>query len=69
MKLGLYTHWKENNFYRVVMLSERDGDREPLVTYVPLYGEGIPTTRTQKEFNEVIERDGYKGLRFNFIRE
>lgn len=65
MKLGVYKHWG-GNFYRAILLSERDGDREPLVTYVPLYGNGVPTTRTVKEFKERIKKDGYTGPRFRW---
>jgi hypothetical protein len=68
MKLGVYKHWG-GKYYRAILLSERDGDRELLVTYIPLYGNGVPATRTVKEFNEDIDRDGYVGPRFCWYHE
>ena len=61
-----YRHRKTGKGVRVLLRSVRESDREPLVTYFEIHGEGpkIPWTRTVKEFFEEVEVEGVVGPRF-----
>jgi hypothetical protein len=60
---GIYEHFKGNR-YRVIAEVVRDGSRERMVLYVPLYGDGELTVRPVTEFEETISKPGFIGKRF-----
>ena len=70
IKLGVYRHYKGKE-YRVLMEGVNDETREPVIIYIPLYGEGEITVRKKSVFlDEVDEPEfNYKGPRFVFVKE
>ena len=70
MKLGIYKHYKGNN-YKVIAIAKHSETLEDLVIYEALYENKISKiwARPIKMFNEEIEVDGKKIQRFEFISE
>lgn len=68
MKLGIYKHFKGNE-YQVIGLAKHSETQEKLVVYKVLYGEQELWVRPIAMFNEEVEKDGYNGPRFTWIRE
>ena len=68
LKLGIYRNFKGSE-YQVIGLAKHSETQEDFVVYRALYGEHGLWVRPFKMFTEEIEKDGYKGLRFVWIRE
>ena len=68
IRLGKYRHFKGNE-YEVVAVGKHSETLEDYVIYRALYGEGGYWVRPLSMFLEVIERDGKRLLRFEYIGE
>ena len=66
IKLGKYKHFKGNE-YKVIAIAKHSETLEPMVVYQALYGERGSWVRPAAMWNEIVEKDGYKGPRFIFI--
>jgi hypothetical protein len=66
IKLGKYRHFKGNE-YQVIGVAKHSETLEPMVVYQALYGEKGIWVRPATMWNEIVEKDGYKGPRFIFI--
>jgi hypothetical protein len=66
IKLGKYRHFKGNE-YQVISVAKHSETLEPMVVYQALYGEKGIWVRPATMWNEIVEKDGYKGPRFIFI--
>ena len=65
---GVYRHCKGNE-YQLLGLARHSETMEELVVYRALYGEGGLWVRPAAMWNETVERDGYRGPRFVYVRE
>jgi hypothetical protein len=68
IKIGRYRHFKGNE-YEVLYLAKHSETLEPMVVYRALYGEHGVWVRPARMWNEIVERDGQKHLRFTYIGE
>ena len=68
IKCGVYRHFK-GNLYRVLFVAKHSETLEPMVVYQALYGEGGLWVRPASMWNETVERDGKRFLRFAFVGE
>lgn len=68
MKLGKYKHYK-GNFYEVLGVAKHSETMEDLVVYKKLYDDFGLWVRPLKMFEEMVEIDGKKMPRFEFIGE
>ena len=68
IKPGRYRHFKGNE-YEVIGLARESETLQLVVVYRALYGEHGLWVRPLKMFTEVIERDGQKIQRFQYIGE
>lgn len=68
VKLGRYRHFKGNE-YELIGLVRHSETLEAMVLYRPLYNESGLWVRPLSMWNEEIDRDGYKGPRFQYIGE
>lgn len=68
LKLGVYRHFKGKE-YEVIGVAKHSETLENFAVYRALYGEGRLWVRPIEIFTEEIEKDGYKGLRFVWVRE
>jgi len=66
LKLGKYRHYKGNE-YEVIGVARHSDTLEELVVYRALYGEHELWARPAGMFEEVVEFDGKKVLRFEYI--
>ena len=66
LKLGRYRHFKGNE-YEVIGIARHSETMEPMVIYVPQYGEGGYWVRPLDMFVETIERDGKTFPRFQYL--
>lgn len=64
--LGKYKHFKGNE-YRVIAIAKHSETLEPMVVYQALYGEKGIWVRPAAMWNEIVEKDGYNGPRFQYI--
>lgn len=67
LKPGIYRHFK-GNLYELVGIARHSETLEPMVVYRALYGEGGLWVRPQAMWTEQVERDGYCGPRFAFVK-
>ena len=67
LKPGIYRHFK-GNLYELVGIAKHSETLEPMVVYRALYGEGGLWVRPAHMWSEQVERDGYKGPRFIFVK-
>lgn len=65
---GIYRHFK-GNLYRVIGTAAHSETMEPMVVYQALYGQQGLWVRPAAMWNETVERDDYRGPRFQFIGE
>ena len=65
---GVYRHFKGNE-YQLLGLARHSETMEELVVYRAHYGEGGLWVRPAAMWNETVERDGYRGPRFVYVRE
>ncbi len=68
IKPGKYRHFKGND-YEVIGIAHHSETMEELVVYRALYGEHGLWVRPASMWEEVVDRDGYHGTRFQFIEE
>ena len=68
MKTGKYRHFKGNE-YELIGIASHSETMEPMVVYRALYGEQGLWVRPAAMWNEIVERDGYCGPRFQYIGE
>ncbi len=68
IKIGKYKHFKGNE-YRVLGVAKHSETLEPMVVYQALYGEKGLWVRPASMWNEIVDKDGYQGPRFQFIEE
>ena len=66
LKIGRYRHFKGNE-YEVIGVAKHSETEEPMVIYVPQYGEGGYWVRPLEMFTETIERNGETMQRFTFV--
>lgn len=66
LKPGKYRHFKGKE-YELIGLATHSETLEPMVVYRALYGEGGLWVRPAAMWTEQIERDGYRGPRFQYI--
>ena len=66
LKLGKYRHFKGNE-YELLGIANHSETMEPMVVYRALYGEQGLWVRPLAMWTEIVERDGYKGPRFQYI--
>lgn len=68
IKPGKYRHFK-GNLYEVIGVANHSETMEEMVVYRALYGEHGLWVRPASMWEEVVDRDGYHGPRFQFIEE
>lgn len=68
IKIGRYRHFKGNE-YEVLYLAKHSETLEHMVVYRALYGEHGVWVRPAHMWNETVERDGGKYVRFTYIEE
>jgi len=66
LKLGIYRHFKGNE-YEVIGIAKHSETQEEMVVYKPLYNESGLWVRPLSMFSEVIERDGQEFSRFVYV--
>ncbi|MFA9289360.1 MAG: DUF1653 domain-containing protein [Weeksellaceae bacterium] len=71
MKLGIYQHYKNKQFYKVIGVAKHSETLEDLVVYEALYDNlrSKLWVRPLAMFIEDVEVDGVYVPRFNFIKE
>lgn len=71
MKLGIYKHSKSSKDYRVIGIAKHSETLEDMVVYEALYDNPKSKlwVRPIKMFEEIIEVNGEKVPRFQFLRE
>ena len=65
-KKGKYRHFKGNE-YELIDIALHSETMEPMVVYRALYGEQGLWVRPASMWNEIVEKDGYNGPRFQYI--
>lgn len=68
IKPGRYRHYKGND-YEVMGVGRHSETLEAMVIYRPLYGDGGLWVRPATMWHEIIEKDGVKQKRFEYIGE
>lgn len=68
IKLGKYRHYK-GNLYEVIGLATHSETLEPMVVYRALYGDFSIWVRPACMWNEVVQIDKKRVLRFTYIEE
>lgn len=68
VKFGRYRHFKGGE-YEVLHIARHSETEEPLVVYRALYGDGDVWVRPLSMWNESVEYNGEKILRFTYIGE
>ena len=65
---GIYRHFK-GNLYEVIGVASHSETMEPMVVYRALYGECGLWVRPAAMWNEIVDKDGYHGPRFQFLED
>ena len=68
LKPGIYRHFK-GNLYRLIGVASHSETLEPMVVYQALYGEQGLWVRPAAMWTETVNKDGYSGPRFTYIKE
>ena len=68
LKPGIYRHFK-GNLYELIGIAKHTETLEPMVVYKALYGEGGLWVRPAAMWNEIVDKDGYHGPRFQYMEE
>ena len=68
LKPGICRHFKGNE-YRLLDTARHSETLEDMVVYQALYGERGVWVRPAAMWSEEVERDGYRGPRFQWVRE
>ena len=63
---GRYRHFKGGE-YVLMGVARHSETLEPMVVYQALYGEGGLWVRPASMWTEQVDRDGYRGPRFQYI--
>ena len=67
-KPGKYRHFK-GNYYEVIGVAHHSETMEEMVVYRALYAEHGLWVRPASMWEEVVDRDGYHGPRFQYVEE
>lgn len=65
---GVYRHFKGRE-YQVLDIARHSEDLSPMVVYRALYGDGGLWVRPAEMWLEEVDRDGYHGPRFVYVRD
>lgn len=68
LKPGKYRHFKGME-YELVGIARHSETLEPMVVYRALYGDGGLWVRPAAMWDEIVEKEGYIGPRFQYIGE
>jgi hypothetical protein len=68
IKPGIYKHYK-NNKYKVICEATHSETQEQVVVYQCLYGDYSMWVRPKEMFTELVEVDGKRIPRFEFVSE
>ncbi len=68
IKPGKYRHFK-GNYYEVIGVAHHSETMEEIVVYRALYAEHGLWVRPASMWEEVVDRDGYHGPRFQYVEE
>ena len=68
IKPGKYRHFK-GNLYEVIGIAHHSETMEEMVVYRALYAEHGLWVRPASMWEEVVDRDGYHGPRFQYVEE
>ena len=68
IKPGKYRHFK-GNYYEVMGVAHHSETMEEMVVYRALYAEHGLWVRPASMWEEVVDRDGYHGPRFQYVEE
>ena len=68
LKPGKYRHFKGME-YELVGIARHSETLEPMVVYRALYGDGGLWVRPAAMWDEIVEKEGYNGPRFQYIGE
>ena len=68
IKKGKYRHFKGKE-YMVLGIASHSETLEPMVVYQALYADQSLWVRPASMWNEIVDKDGYCGPRFQFIGE
>ena len=68
IKPGKYRHFK-GNYYEVIGVARHSETMEEMVVYRALYGEHGLWVRPAAMWTEAIDRDGYRGPRFQYVEQ
>lgn len=66
IRIGRYRHFKGNE-YEVLYIARHSETLEEMVVYRALYGDGDVWVRPASMWNDTVERDGIRCLRFTYI--
>ena len=66
LKPGIYRHFK-GNLYRLLAVATHSETQEPMVIYQALYGARGLWVRPAAMWQEMVDRDGYHGPRFQYM--
>ena len=68
LRPGIYRHFKGNE-YLLIDVAKHSETEEPMVVYRALYGDCGLWVRPMSMWTEEVERNGYTGPRFKFVKE
>ena len=68
LRPGIYRHFKGNE-YLLLYVAKHSETEESMVVYRALYGDCDVWVRPLHMWTEQVERDGYCGPRFAFVKE
>ena len=68
IKPGKYRQFK-GNFYEMIGVARHSETMEEMVVYRALYGEHGLWVRPAAMWTENIDRDGYRGPRFQYVEQ
>lgn len=68
IQTGKYRHFKGKE-YEVLGIASHSESLEPMVVYRALYGDRGLWVRPLSMWNETVDRDGYRGPRFQKIED
>ena len=68
IKPGKYRQFK-GNYYEVIAVAHHSETMEEMVVYRALYAEHGLWVRPASMWEEVVDRDGYHGPRFQYVEE
>lgn len=68
LKPGKYRHFKGME-YELIGIARHSETLEPMVVYRALYGDGGLWVRPAAMWDEIVEKEGYNGPRFQYIGE